>query len=150
MQISITGIYCVVWMSSHGKLLQNHSTKDSEACAVAFQKMIDKAGVKPRSILSDQDAAFFNEPFQKIMNKHNIALNMNTLHDHHALGIIDNFARRLKLILTTIFLKNKTDSLCLSGNLILNDLIIVIIGVIIWSDDTDEWPPRLKYAEDAL
>ena len=42
------------------------------------------------------------------MNKHNIALNMSTLHDHHALGIIDNFAKRLKLILTTTCLKNKT------------------------------------------
>ena len=33
---------------------------------------------------------------------------MNALHDHHVLGIVDNFARRLKVILTTYFLKNKT------------------------------------------
>ena len=35
----------------------------------------------------------------------NIAINYNALHDHHVLGIIDNFARRLKTILTTMFLK---------------------------------------------
>lgn len=101
-------ILCCVDVFTRKAFAEPLKTKDSESCAVAFQKMIDKAGVKPRSILSDQDAAFFNEPFQKIMNKHNIALNMNTLHDHHALGIIDNFAKRLKLILTTLFLKNKT------------------------------------------
>ena len=82
--------------------------KDSETLAAAFHKLVDKAGVKPRSILSDHEAGFLIDPFQKLMNKYNIALNVNALHDHHSLGIIDNFARRLKVILTTIFLKNKT------------------------------------------
>jgi hypothetical protein len=82
--------------------------KDSEALAAAFQKLVDKAGVKPRSILSDHEAGFLIDPFQKLINKYNIALSVNALHDHHALGIIDNFARRLKVILTTVFLKNKT------------------------------------------
>ena len=82
--------------------------KDSEALAAAFQKIVEKAGVKPRSILSDHEAGFLIDPFQKLINKYNIALSVNALHDHHALGIIDNFARRLKVILTTIFLKNKT------------------------------------------
>ena len=34
-----------------------------------------------------------------------IAVNHNALHDHHVLGISDNFAKRLKTILTTTFLK---------------------------------------------
>jgi hypothetical protein len=101
-------VLCCVDVFTRKAYAEPLKLKDSEACAAAFQKMIDKAGVKPRSILSDQDAAFFNEPFQKIMNKHNIALNMNALRNHHALGIIDNFAKRLKIILTTLFLKNKT------------------------------------------
>ena len=101
-------VLCCVDVFTRKAYAEPLKLKDSEACAAAFQKMIDKAGVKPRSILSDQDAAFFNEPFQKIMNKSNIALNMNPVHNHHALGIIDNFAKRLKTILTTLFLKNKT------------------------------------------
>ena len=31
---------------------------------------------------------------------------MNALGDHHALGIIDNFAKRIKTTLTAMFLKN--------------------------------------------
>ena len=83
-------------------------TKDSEALTAAFQKLLGKAGVKPRSIISDHEAGFLIDPFQKLINKYNIALNVNALHNHHALGIIDNFAKRLKTILTTYFLKNKT------------------------------------------
>ena len=83
-------------------------TKDSEALTTAFQKILTKAGVQPRSMLSDHEAGLFQEPFQLLLKKHNIALNVNSLHDHHALGIIDNFARRLKTIITTIFLKSKT------------------------------------------
>ena len=33
---------------------------------------------------------------------------MNALSDHHALGIIDDFALRIKTILTALFLKNKS------------------------------------------
>jgi len=83
-------------------------TKDSEALTDAFQKLLGKADVKPRSIISDHEAGFLIDPFQKLINKYNIALNVNALHNHHALGIIDNFAKRLKTILTTYFLKNKT------------------------------------------
>ena len=35
-----------------------------------------------------------------------IPLNVNALGDHHAVGIIDNFAKRIKEILTKMFLKN--------------------------------------------
>ena len=39
--------------------------KDSETLAAAFHKLVDQAGVKPRSILSDHEAVFFNRPFPK-------------------------------------------------------------------------------------
>ena len=83
-------------------------TKDSKALAAAFEHIVDEAEVTPRSILSDHEAGFLIDPFQQLLNKYNIALNVNALHNHHALGIIDNFARRLKTILTTYFLKTKT------------------------------------------
>ena len=82
--------------------------KDGVTCAGSFEDMINKSGVKPRSILSDNEAAFLTQPFQTVLDKHRIALNQNVVGDHHALGIIDNFARRIKTILNTYFLTNKT------------------------------------------
>ena len=80
--------------------------KTSESVAAGFMKLISK--VKPRSILADHDTAFQHEPFQKLINKEHIALNLDALNEHRALGIIDNFARRLKFIITKTFLHNKT------------------------------------------
>jgi hypothetical protein len=101
-------ILCCVDVFTRQAYAEPLKLKDSESLAAAFQKIIDTAGVKPRSILSDHEAGFLIDPFQKLLNKYNIALNVNALHNHHALGIIDNFARRLKVIVTTIFLKNQT------------------------------------------
>jgi len=63
--------------------------------------------VKPRSILSDHEGSFVSKEFSTYLDKLQIPLNVNAVSDHHALGIIDNFARRIKTILTTMFLKNK-------------------------------------------
>ena len=56
-------------------------------------------------MLSDQDRAFLQGSFEKFATKENIVLNTNALKDHHAMGIIDNYAKRLKGILTKIFLR---------------------------------------------
>ena len=101
-------LLCCVDVFTRKVYVEALKEKDSEACAKAFEKIVKSNGVKPRSILSDHDAAFLREPFQKILTKEGIALNLNALNDHHALGIIDNFARRFKMILTTTFLKNHT------------------------------------------
>ena len=87
-------VLCCVDVFTRKAHMEALKEKDSEACAKAFGKILKTSGVKPRSILSDQDAAFLREPFQKILQKEGIALNLNALNDHHALGIIDNFARR--------------------------------------------------------
>jgi hypothetical protein len=63
--------------------------------------------VKPRSILSDHDSSFLSKEFTEHLDKLQIPLNVNAISDHHALGIIDNFAKRIKTILTAMFLKNK-------------------------------------------
>jgi len=101
-------VLCCVDVFTRKAYAEPLKLKDSPSITTAFQKLLDKAGVKPRSILSDHEAGFLIDPFQKLLNKYNIALSVNSLHDHHALGIIDNFARRLKFILTTYFLNNKT------------------------------------------
>ena len=61
---------------------------------------------KPRCIISDHDAAFLSNEFSSYLDKLQIPLNVNALGDHHVLGIIDNFAKRIKTILTAMFLKN--------------------------------------------
>ena len=69
--------------------------KDSENCAEAFEDIFKSNNNKaPRSMISDQDRAFIQGAFQKMVDKYDIALNMNALKDHRALGIIDNFAKR--------------------------------------------------------
>lgn len=79
--------------------------KDSESVTKAFARILAFNKVQPRSIISDNDAAFQQLIFQKLLEMKGIAINYNALHDHHVLGIIDNFAKRLKTILTTTFLK---------------------------------------------
>lgn len=79
--------------------------KDSATVTKAFARIVAFNKVQPRSILSDNDAAYQQPIFQHLLTMKNIAINYNALHDHHVLGIIDNFAKRLKTILTTTFLK---------------------------------------------
>jgi len=82
--------------------------KDSDNCAEAFDDIIKRNDNKaPRSMISDQDRAFIQGAFQKMVEKREIALNMNALKDHRALGIIDNFAKRIKDVLTKTFLRTK-------------------------------------------
>jgi len=62
---------------------------------------------KPRVILSDHEPAFLSKTITSYLDGLKIPLNVNALGDHHALGIIDNFAKRIKTILTALFLQNK-------------------------------------------
>ena len=62
----------------------------------------------PIIIMSDNDSSFTGEKFQELLDTNNITLDMNVKGDHFALGIIDNFAKRLKLIFAKKFLKYKT------------------------------------------
>ena len=68
----------------------------------AFDKLIQH--VKPRSILSDHDSSFLSKDFTEHLDKLQIPLNVNAISYHHALGIIDNFAKRIKTKLTAMFL----------------------------------------------
>ena len=58
-------------------------------------------------ILSDNEGSFQSNIFEKYLDDNNILLTPNAKQDHHALGIIDSMARRIKTILTKTFLVNK-------------------------------------------
>ena len=52
--------------------------------------------VKPRSILSDHEGSFVSKEFSTYLDKLQIPLSVYAVSDHHALGIIASFARRIK------------------------------------------------------
>ena len=83
-------------------------TKTSEEVSINFKKILKQIGTNPKIIMSDNDSAFLSEPFENLLTAHNIILDPNALNDHHALGIIDNFAKRIKLTFAKIFIKKKT------------------------------------------
>ncbi len=55
-------------------------------------------------IISDNEGSFQSNIMDKYLEDNNIFLTMNAYKDHRVLGIIDNFARKLKTILTKTFL----------------------------------------------
>ena len=58
--------------------------------------------------MSDNDSAFKSDDFQELLDKYNIVSDMNVVGDHNALGIIDNFAKRLKMALSKKFIRSKS------------------------------------------
>jgi Integrase core domain len=90
-------------------------TKDSIAAREAFEKVLTRLkGEKPRSILIDNDAGFLSEDnragetFAEMLEKKGIALQTNALKDHKAMGIIDNFAKRIHEIMNKQKLRDKS------------------------------------------
>jgi ribosomal protein L21E len=57
--------------------------------------------------MSDNDSSFLGGEFQKLLVKYDIHHDPNAVGDHNSLGIIDNFAKRIKRILTAQFLQTK-------------------------------------------
>jgi hypothetical protein len=63
--------------------------------------------------MSDSDTAFRgdnrdeDQNFQKILSNNNAVLEPVKLNDHHALGVIDMFAKNLQRVLSKEFLENK-------------------------------------------
>ena len=88
---------------------QAMKSKDSESCLDALQYIIDKkAKARPRAMMADQDAAFQDKEWQRVMTENSIAFTMNALKDHKALGIIDNFAKVMKSSLNKFMEDDKT------------------------------------------
>ena len=82
-------------------------TKDSETVGSTFLSIMMELKQQPRVLLTDNDKAYQGSFFQKVLDDQEIVLNMNTVGDHHALGIIDNFAKRIKLIFKNVYSQEK-------------------------------------------
>ena len=87
--------------------LEEMMKKDAINVKDAFEFILKRAHVQPHSLLSDQDGAFLGGEFGEYIKTKQIVLNTNALRDHHVMGIIDNFAFRIKNILTKGFLNEK-------------------------------------------
>jgi hypothetical protein len=97
--------------------------KLAEPVLEAFKKLVQQVMSKQRpekvlkektksysihQIISDNEGSFQSNIMDKYLEDNNIILTMNAQKDHKVLGIIDNFAKRLKTILTKTFLLNKS------------------------------------------
>jgi transposase InsO family protein len=85
--------------------------KDITSTTTALKEILSKNKSGPQSspnlIISDNDSSFMGEMFQKVLTDHDIHHSPNAIEDHNSLGIIDNFAKRIKRILTAQFLETK-------------------------------------------
>ena len=84
-------------------------SKDVSDVIAALKTMFKLSKEKPILIMSDNDSSFLSNECQEFFAKENIISEPNVLGDHNALGIIDNFAKRIKGILGKYMLKNKSD-----------------------------------------
>ena len=81
--------------------------KDIESTSKALEEVINYHKSPPNLIMSDNDASFTGSEFQKLLVKYNIHHDPNAVGDHNSLGIIDNFAKRIKRTLMAQFLQTK-------------------------------------------
>jgi len=85
--------------------------KDNKNVQDSFKQFLSDSKINkytPTILMSDNDSTFINKSFQEILEKNKIIHQPNILDDHHALGLIDRFARTLKMILTRLFLQTKS------------------------------------------
>ena len=81
--------------------------KTTESVSEAFESILnDNKDNYPKIIMSDQDSVFTSAAFETILDKYQISLNLYIKGDHNALGIIDAYAKRLKLQLAKYVLIN--------------------------------------------
>ena len=110
----VISIFAIVDVFSRQALCIAMKNKNSSSCVMALELAIKDRG-KPRVLTSDNDSSFLSSDFTNLLDALGIVLDVNVLGDHNALGIIDNFAKRIKKIFTTIFLtkkqKNRVDYL---------------------------------------
>ena len=99
-------ILCAIDVFSRKAYCQPMKNKDAPDCIKAFENMISSNNT-PASLFSDNDASFLSKSFSSMLDKRRIAFNVNTLNDHNSLGIVDSFAKRLKLIISKTMLRNK-------------------------------------------
>lgn len=100
-------IFAVVDVFSRKSYCFPMKTKNIDDTSLALEKVIKLAGTSPNIITCDSDSSFLGGKFDALLNKNKITLQPVVIGDHHALGIIDRYARTIKQIITKIMLKNK-------------------------------------------
>ena len=102
-------IFAVVDVFSRRAWAVATKNKEADTITKALQTIINENNEEPpRVITGDNDSVYTSSTFQNLLDKYKIVLDMNVLNDHHALGIIDNFARRIKTFFTLKFLRTKS------------------------------------------
>lgn len=104
-------ILCIIDVFTRKVWTYKMKKKDNINVHESFRKFLQDSNLKdytPTILMSDNDSTFMNNTFQQILETHKIIHQPNILDDHHALGLIDRFARTLKTILTRLFLQSKT------------------------------------------
>ena len=104
-------ILCIIDVYSRKVWAYKMKNKDNVNVFESFQKFMTDSNLKkytPTILMSDNDSTFINDKFQQILNNNDIIHRPNILNDHHALGLIDSFARTLKITFTRIFLQNNS------------------------------------------
>ena len=111
--------FCCVDVFSRKAYVIPMKDKTTEAVVEAFESILNKENT-PKIIMSDQDSVFTSAAFEKILDKYQIALNLYIKGDHNALGIIDAYAKRLKLQLAKYVLINDH---AIKWNQLLNEVV---------------------------
>jgi hypothetical protein len=102
-------ILCLADVYSRKVWAYKMKNKDNDNVFDSFKQFIkdsDLKKYKPTTLMSDHDSTFTNSKFKEILKENEIFQTLNIKDDHHALGLIDSFARTLKKTFTRIFLNN--------------------------------------------
>ena len=104
-------ILCMIDVFTRKVWAYKMKKKDNKNVQDSFKQFLSDSKINkytPTILMSDNDSTFINKSFQEILEKNQIIHQPNIIDDHHALGLIDRFARTLKMILTRLFLQTKS------------------------------------------
>ena len=104
-------ILCMIDVFTRKVWAYKMKKKDNKNVQDSFKQFLSDSKINkytPTILMSDNDSTFINKSFHEILEKNQIIHQPNILDDHHALGLIDRFARTLKMILTRLFLQTKS------------------------------------------
>ena len=115
-------IFAVVDVFSRKAWIVPMKKQDKNETTEALQEIITSNNNRaPRVVMGDHASVYNSDVFQELLNNKNISLELNVLNDHNALGIIDNFAKRLKTALTKYYIRFKTKDWITIIHLIVNN-----------------------------
>ena len=115
-------IFAVVDVFSRKAWVVPMKKQDKNKTTEALQEIISSNNNQPpRSVMGDNASVYNSDVFNELLDKYKISLNLNVLNDHRALGIIDNFAKRLKTAFTKYYIRFKTKEWITIMHLVVNN-----------------------------